>query len=155
MPRGRPPKPTGAKAIAGTLRPDRVNADEPQPKRGIPKCPSWLPREAQAKWRQLVPQLDDMGLLTVVDGDVLASYCLAWHELREATETLARDGYMETSTVTGTSKAHPAVAAQRSAWNAIRQFAALLGLDPSSRGRMRVAPKDDAADPLEELKSRG
>lgn len=152
---GRPPKPTAAKAVAGTIRPDRANADEPLPKRGRPACPAWLPKDAKTKWKELVPELDRLGVLTIVDGDVLAAYCLAWHELRRATETLAKEGYTETSTVTGTSKAHPAVSMMRTAWQAIRQFAALLGLDPSSRTRLKVAPRREEADPLEGLINRG
>jgi len=144
--RGRKPKPTRAKVIAGTLRPGRMNRDEPAPKRGRPVCPAWLPRPAKTKWKALVPELDRLGLLTVIDGDALACFCVAWAEHQWATKALAKDGHTITSE-RGVVKPHPAVAMQRTAWAAIRQFAALYGLDPSSRVRLKVPPKEET-DPM-------
>ncbi len=157
MTRGRKPKPTRLKVIGGTYRADRhgnVRGAEPMPRRGRPQCPSWLSGEAKSKWRKIVPELDRLGLLTVIDGDCLAAYCEAWAEFRSATETLAADGYT-VATGNGGVKAHPAVARQRSAWKAMREFASLYGLDPSSRTRLTVQAEIDQFDPLEELLRRG
>jgi P27 family predicted phage terminase small subunit len=96
-----------------------------------------LDAEAKRKWTELVPELLRLRLLTIVDGDTLAAYCQAWAEFRLATVTLTKQG-RTFKTSTGYLTPHPAVAQQRSAWAAIRAFASLFGLDPSSRSRLRV-----------------
>ena len=144
--RGRRPKSTAYKIATGT-RKSRINANEPQPTKARPNMPAWLDATAQARWEELVPELERMGVLTVVDGDALAAYCTALSELESATrdiQALGRTYY----TVSGVLKPRPAVAMQRSAWKAIKDFAAMLGLDPVSRGRLNVAPPDD--DPVED-----
>ena len=145
-----PPKPTRLKVLCGTDRPDRRSVNEPQPKRGRPVCPAWLSPEAKSKWKKLVPELDRLGLLTLIDGDCLASYCEAWAEFRRATETLATEGHY-TQNAAGTKINHPAFQKQRTAWKAIREFAALYGLHPSGRAKLSVPPKTDDTDPFEEL----
>src|SRR5262245_55438149 len=135
--RGRKPKPTRLNVADGNPGRRPLNDREPLPQRGRPRCPQWLDAEAKRQWRQLVPELDRLGLLTVVDGNALAAYGQAWAELRQATETLKEEGRYTTNAA-GTRISHPAVAQQRSAWKAIQMFAALFGLDPSSRSRLSV-----------------
>lgn len=48
---------------------------EPRPEKGAPRCPAWLDKEAKAVWRQLVPQLEALGVVTKIDGNALARYC--------------------------------------------------------------------------------
>jgi P27 family predicted phage terminase small subunit len=55
--------------------PERVNRDEPQPDDLPVTMPPWLSQGAQRKWQELAPQLDFMGVLTIVDVDMLAAYC--------------------------------------------------------------------------------
>lgn len=40
--------------------------------------PAWLVPEAKRRWRRLAPELAWLGLLTVIDGDALATCCQAW-----------------------------------------------------------------------------
>jgi P27 family predicted phage terminase small subunit len=68
-----------------------------------------------------------------LDGDALACYCQAWSEFEIATKLLRKEGRTVVMSKTGYVSAHPAIAMQRSAWSAVKSFAALLGLDPSSR----------------------
>jgi P27 family predicted phage terminase small subunit len=118
------------------------------PKRGRPACPKCLSKEAKAKWRKLVPELDRLGLLTVVDGDALASYCQAWAEFQQATETLEREGRY-TQNAAGTTTSHPAVLQQRTAWRALKDIGAQFGLNPAARGRLDVEPPAPEADALD------
>jgi P27 family predicted phage terminase small subunit len=144
--KGRKPKPTRLKVLTGNPGQRPLNADEPMPPRGRPTCPAWLPKEAKAKWRKLVPMLDQLGLLTLADADTLAAYCVAWSELKAATDALERDGRMievpvvnrQGEEVGQRTVAHPAITHQRSALAAIRQYSALFGLDPSSRVRLKA-----------------
>src|SRR5688572_18095041 len=89
MPAGRPTKPTQLKAVQGTLRPSRVNPSEPKPEPAVPTCPSWLPKEAKAEWRRIVPQLERLGLLTLIDRAALAAYCQSYARWEEAERFLA------------------------------------------------------------------
>lgn len=142
MPRtGRPPKPTRLKILSGNPGKRPLNDQEPRPAAGAPEPPDFLTGIALSKWHDLAPQLEAMGLLTRVDGDALAAYCLAWQELAEAT-VLLKDGRTVFGSE-GSLKAHPAIAMQRSALQALRQFASLFGLSPSDRSRLKV---DTAAD---------
>ena len=60
--RGPPPTPTPMLKLRGSWRAD-VNRAEPQPEMGKPKCPDWIDVYAKAAWKQLVPQLEQMGVL--------------------------------------------------------------------------------------------
>lgn len=145
--RGRKPKPTVLKILAGNPGRRPLNDQEPKPSSSPVRCPAWLDDEAKKKWRALVPELKRLGLLTLVDGDALAAYCQAWAEFRAATEQISKEG--RTATLeNGRVLSHPAVAQQRSAMQVIRQFSQLFGLDPSSRSALK-APHPMQADELE------
>jgi P27 family predicted phage terminase small subunit len=146
---GRPRKPTRIKVVEGTARDDRMNFREPMPKRGIPNCPSFLSKAAKKKWKEIVPELDRLGVITLIDGDALACYCEAWGEFEATTKIIAKNGRF-TSNAAGTRISHPAVAQQRSAWEAIKKFSCMYGLDPSSRSKIQAAPVDNA-DPFEQF----
>src|SRR2546421_647039 len=88
-------KPTGLKVLEGTYRRDRAKR-EPKPLPVAPACPSWLDATGRAKWRELKPQLDRLGLLTEIDGDALAAYCSAWSRYQAALNRL-RTADAETS----------------------------------------------------------
>lgn len=148
--RGPRPTPTKILQLRGSRR---VNgrAGEPQPRMVEPPCPDWLDDAAKAKWRALVPELSAIGLLTAIDGDCLAVYCQAWAEFQLATETLQREGRTIKAGEGGYKSPHPAVAQQRSAWKAIREFAALFGLDPADRGRLTMPDQPEEPDELDRL----
>lgn len=134
--RGPAPKPSRLKELEGNPGKRRLNKDEPKPAAGRPACPAWLADEAKKKWRALVPELERLGLLTVVDGDALAVYCEAWASFRKSCETLAEDGETFT-TDKGYVGPHPAIAIRNAARQTIKSFASLFGLDPSSRSRLK------------------
>lgn len=137
------------KELAGNPGKRKINKREPRPKDGAPKCPAWLPKLAKAEWQRIVKVLP-AGLLTQADLAALVSYCIAVAELQLATEALEEGRTFTTEK--GYVGQHPAVAQQRSAWAAVKQFAALFGLDPSSRGRMHLGGGgDEEADPLEDF----
>lgn len=47
-------------------------------KPAAPKPPSWLDREAVAEWKRIVPELDELGLVSSIDRATLARYCDWW-----------------------------------------------------------------------------
>jgi P27 family predicted phage terminase small subunit len=158
--RGKQPMPTALKILsAGRGRRPKA-ANEPQPSAQTPAMPEWLNAEAAAEWGRIVPELEAMGLLTLVDRATLATYCAAWSELHDATRTLDTEGRIievevfarDSGEKVGTRKTiHPAVRLQREAFRLVKQFLGEFGLSPSSRTRLTVPKKQDEADPLQAL----
>jgi P27 family predicted phage terminase small subunit len=141
--KGFPPAPAAILKLGGNKpKPPPAN-----PAPGAPKCPAWLPKEAKAKWREIVPLLARAKVICLLDRAVLSAYCVAWSEFVEATALLAKDGRTVTCG-TGASKPHPAVGMQRSAASMLRLLGASLGLSPEGRLRLRVeaAEGPDALD---------
>ena len=142
--RGPAPTPKATLKARGSKLADRKTT-EPKPRVGRPRCPEWLDKTAKQKWAKLIPELERLGLLTIIDGDCLAAYCVAWSELRQATETLDKEGRV-LSTPSGYRQPHPCVSMQRAALAKLKEFSALFGLDPSSRSRIVVPEKPAASD---------
>ena len=90
--RGPPPKPTRLKVISGNPGKRPLNKREPQPRKEAPRCPNWLTPDAKRVWKDLVPRLKRMGVLTEVDGGALAAYCQTFARWRETEEFLAKHG---------------------------------------------------------------
>ena len=107
MARGRKPKPTKLKILAGNPGQRPLNHNEPKPDATMPKCPAWLSAEAKAVWRQVGKELHRIGVLTIVDANVLAAYCVAFATFKVASEQLDRDGLTYVSE-RGLVKTHPA-----------------------------------------------
>lgn len=148
------PKPTKLKILEGNPGKRPLNQCEPQPTPGVPSCPTWLDPEAKAEWKRVVPELERLGLLALIDRGAVAAYCQAWSEFHTATQTLQKEGRTLT-TDKGYTYPHPAVAQQRSAWQAVRQFSALFGLDPSSRSKIQVPGQPTEADQLDSFLKSG
>ena len=152
--RGPAPKPTKTKILQGNPGHRKLNKAEPKPRDGAPNCPTWLSAEAKAEWRRLVPELEEIGLLSLVDRMALTTLCQAWAEFYEATKILEKEGRTFT-TIAGYIVQHPAVAMQRSAWAGVKSFCSLFGLDPSSRSRMQLPEKPKEPTAFELFISRG
>jgi P27 family predicted phage terminase small subunit len=118
--------------------------EPPKPRAGRPRCPSWLDPEARRLWRELVPDLEHAGVLTILDGGALACLCQSWAEFRHYCEMLKREGPW-VSGPDGRRVAHPAVLQRRQSWKAYKEFAALFGLDPVNRARLGVQPDEEDA----------
>ncbi len=151
--RGPAPKPTVLKILQGNPGKRPLNKNEPKPKPVAPKCPSWLDKEAKREWKRVAPELERLGLLTVVDGAALAAYCQAYARWKQAEEIIKREG-MTVTTETGYVMPHPAVKIAEKSMQLIRAFCAEFGLTPSSRGRMSL-PEQKEEDEFEEFLRRG
>jgi P27 family predicted phage terminase small subunit len=154
---GRKSKPAHLKLLEGnpSKRPIR-RAVEPPPAR--PNCPRWLPVEGRREWARIVPVLDNLGLLSVVDRATLAAYCDAWARLREASEDVTRRGltieterqrFSRNGTLLATDiveLTNPSVKIAADAAERIRRFATEFGLTPASRLKEKTAESDPAAE---------
>lgn len=149
---GRPPKPTALKIVQGNPGKRALNTSEPQPRRETPTCPAWLSVEAKREWRKMTPELERLGLLTVIDGAALAGYCQAYARWKQAEALLDREGLVIT-TQSGYSQPHPAVAIAQKSLALVRAFCSEFGLTPAARSSLHVAPLDKPESPFAALKS--
>lgn len=88
---GPAPTPTEVLKLRGSRR-AAGRKNEPKPPNGAPPRPRWLSKEAKAAWKQLVPELDALGVLTKIDGNALARYCAMWVRWKRAADHLEKYG---------------------------------------------------------------
>jgi P27 family predicted phage terminase small subunit len=142
--RGPKPKPTELRLLAGNPGKRPLNEREPKPQPGRPPCPRWLHPEAKAEWRRVVPELERLGLLSIVDRAALAVYCQAWARLRDAEAAIDLYGSILKAKASDYIQVSPYVTIARINAQLVRAFGAEFGLSPSARGRMTVVkPRDD------------
>lgn len=113
-------------------KPDLVEA--PDAATAAPPAPAWLPRNAKAEWRRVMPVLVARRILTDADLGSLENYCLAQHTVRLATKQMAAATEPDMLL-----KMHRM---QQQAMQTARQLAAELGLTPVSRSRPTIRPDD-------------
>ena len=142
-------KPTTLKLLEGNPGCRPLNKNEPKPNPIIPECPIWLEPDAKKEWKRITPELERLGLLTLVDMSALAGYCQAYSRWKEAEEYITEHG-MSFETANGCLMAVPEVSAAQKYLKLCQSFMIQFGLTPAARGRMIVANKEKE-DPLEEL----
>ena len=159
---GRRAQPTALKVLRGNPGKRALNRQEPQPKRGRPTCPEFLTAEAKHEWGRIIVELDELGILTLVDRGALAAYCQAWARYREAEITISKEGSTfpvreilrlssgEEEIVTLNIKPHPAVAISQKERQSMKQYLIEFGLTPASRTRIKT-PEKPAADDFESM----
>lgn len=154
MPAGRPRKPTALKALEGTLRPDRMNRGEacPARTRRPPAPPARLEGRAAEIWRRLAAELHRLGVLTVLDHQTLADYCVLSAQIetaeKEAAATPVIDG------AHGGKVRSPWVILLEHAIALRNRLGTELGLTPAARGRIDVKGAQAEANPYEKFLAR-
>lgn len=143
MKTGPRPKPTALKRAAGNPGKRPLNSLEPHPDLGVPDMPAGLSCDAKQKWQELAPQLERMGVLTCVDGDVLAMYCTIWAWWCKTATYLDEHGLVrewqwddEGAKVSRGLQAEFKAAKELVLF--LRQLGSELGLTPSARTRLRI-----------------
>jgi P27 family predicted phage terminase small subunit len=142
MPTGRPRKPTNLKIIEGNRGRRKLDpASEPQPVVGVPDMPSDMPERSQKLWLTLVPELDRLNLLTLVDSTALEG------AVRAYAQAISADILIEKiqQKVSGPDAAHNdfyqlsiMMSASKKAWTQWKSFCTEFGLTPAARGRLSV-----------------
>ena len=74
--KGRKPKPTKLRLMQGNPGKRPINKDEPQPPCGSMEPPKYLSKQAKKVWGEVAPELFKLGLLTILDRQALARYCV-------------------------------------------------------------------------------
>lgn len=137
--RGRKPKPTALKRLAGNPGKRPLGGGEPQPP--VPTnayAPRHLNAEAKREWRRMVKLLMGLGLYSEVDRAALAMYCQAWGRWVEAERMVEKLGEVLVSEKGGLYQ-NPWLAVANRAWDQMRKILPEFGLTPSSRSRLMVS----------------
>lgn len=145
--RGPAPKPTALRIIEGNPSNRPLQKNEPKPTAGIPTRPEWLLPEAKHEWSRVVPELERLGLLTVVDRAALATYCQAWARYVEAEAKLSEYGGVLKAKKSDYVQVSPYETISRHSAQIVKAFCAEFGLTPSSRGRMSVGVEEPREEP--------
>ena len=137
--RGRKPKPTAVKILAGNPGKRPLNDSEPRPPvpDSTPYAPRHLNAEAKKEWRRVLPIMMRIGLYTEIDRAAMAMLCQEWgrwvvaeREVQEKGEIVTSDkGYMYQNPWR-----HEANKAQEQ----MRRMMTEFGMTPSSRSRFNL-----------------
>jgi P27 family predicted phage terminase small subunit len=157
---GRRPKPTELKRLQGNPGKRKLNNSEPQPTKARPRRPKFLTKDARRYWTFYVAEIERLGILTVVDGDALASFCQclalrdrAVADIEKYGAVLEEPVVIKGQVVGFVLKKNPACNIAKEMMQQARAFGSLFGLSPSDRSRIKVETPDDN-DPLKEFERR-
>lgn len=156
---GRKPKPTALKVLQGNPGKRKLNKNEPKPPAGRPVPPSTMIPEAREEWERIVPELEQMGVLTKIDRTALASYCMAYARWVQAEADITAHGILvlepqfdvKGNHVGDKYKKNPACTAAMACQKEMRALLALFGMDPSSRSRIKAGGHEEKLSPLAQL----
>ena len=119
---------------------------EPSVPETLPEPPSFLPVDAVNEWWRVVPELHALGLLTVLDVQPLAAYCMAyahWNAAEQALAQMAAEDPMFNALIitgsTGAQMTNPLVKIARNAAADMLRFAAEFGMTPRARSYLDAA----------------
>ena len=152
--RGPKPTPTPILKLRGSWRgKDRPDADlEPN----LPKMPACLSVAAKKRWKEVVPELDALGVLQRVDETILAMYCMDYVEYWAAHDEIAKlksqfisvgremgkdENGKDIVKKAGRVRVHPLLAIRDAADARMRKSCGELGMGPASRTGLAIKPK--------------
>jgi len=146
--RGPKPQPTAIKLARGTLRERRK--DEPQPSADKIVMPKHLGKVARAKWKELLPLLEAVRVMTDADVEALARYCDTYEWWLATRAILKKDGCTYPILNDGGEVKYiaqrPEVSIAHKLATQLRQLEQDFGLNPSARSSLSVAPEKPATD---------
>lgn len=140
--RGRPPKPSALKLVAGNPGGRAVNGAEPEPMllNDLEPPAHLAPRSAEV-WRQVAPMLRRMQVLTEADVIALEMLCDSVADYRYARLQLG-DDFVAISGKGSEMLSQWLVAKQLSSKRA-EAFMSKFAMDPSSRSKLMIEPQGD------------
>lgn len=109
-----------------------------------PSCPRWLSPEAKRAWRETVPVLKQMRILTRIDRDALAAYCQTYARWKAAEQFIDQHGEVypirDEAGKIRYMQPFPQVAIARSYLQVLRSYQQEFGMTPSARTRVHEIP---------------
>jgi P27 family predicted phage terminase small subunit len=114
--------------------------NEPKQIKGMPRCPAWLDPRAKAAWKQLLPQLHKMGVLSRIDSNALVRYCRSWSRWIRAEQFIEKHGecypLKDGNGKTKCLAAFPQVATANKLGMLLTKLEQEFGMTPSARTRI-------------------
>jgi P27 family predicted phage terminase small subunit len=142
--KGRKRLPEHIREVKGTNRKDRSNPDAPVASADAPRPPAWLSsRRAVEHFGVLRTRIEDLGVASKTDTELLALAATRLAEIEECDELIAEHGRLiESNSTKGglTLRANPAVGQRNEAFRHLQSLLAEFGLTPAARSKI-VAPK--------------
>lgn len=133
-------QPTALRILRGNPGKRRINRAEPQHEALSVECPAMLRDPvAQAEWDRVAPGLIHSGQVTLVDRALLIGYCQKWAQW-QALEAAAAEHPFIVKGPNGKPIANPALSLAFKAFNLMLRSAAELGMTPSARSKVTIAP---------------
>jgi P27 family predicted phage terminase small subunit len=149
--RGRKPKPTAKKALAGNPGKRALNKAEPNFSQVTDvDPPEWLSERAASMWRMIVPELLREQVVALTDLHNVEAFCVAYDNWRMAQESVQEHGIVVAGATGGPMK-NPALTAANETMRQMVTFGSLLGLDPSSRTRLIGGNKEKETNAFADL----
>ena len=152
--RGRPTKPTVLKVLEGNPGKRPLPVNEPKPKPIPPKCPTWIAAEGKRLWKKLMPELERLGLMTIVDGTAFEAVCqnyATWVGCEKYTKKHGLTVGVETKGGGIYEMQRPEVAIGQKSLKAVHTFMVEFGLTPAARVRLGTKFGTEEDDPMEGL----
>ncbi len=144
MARGRKPKPTALKKLAGNPGKRALSKKEPKPRAAsrVPTAPAYLSTIAKQCWKYYAKELYQLGLLSKVDRFAFEGFCQNYGLYVEAEKVLETEDKVVMTF--NTLKKNPWLEISRNARLDALKFAVEFGLTPSARTRVDVDPNEVA-----------
>ena len=142
---GRKRKPEHLKVVAGTDRPDRANSAAPVPPTTLPVAPGWLTVRGAEIFMNLVAILDEMGIASSADTQII-TLCASRIEEIEITTALVEDNGRTYETVSDTGsmfRSRPEVAQRNEAMRHAQSLLSELGLTPAARSKVSAMTRPE------------
>ena len=148
---GPAPTPTRLKLVRGNPGKRKINKKEPKPKKQLGACPMELGRYAKALWKELEPELVDVGLWKKLYGPAFKLLCEIYQTMKEAeTDVKSKGKYTEVQAKSGDLyyQVAPWWTVLQKSRDQFRYQLASFGLDPSAASRVSVSEPEKEEDPF-------
>lgn len=123
--------------------------NNPKPEADLPDCPEWLTNPAKKIWKETAPQLHAMGVLTRIDADAFAAYCVTLDQWQTAARAIASSTTFVADN--GNYVARPEVAIFFTALRSLNQLRDLFGMTPFGRTKIDIKRQTAAASDFDKL----
>lgn len=139
----RPRKPTAIKELQGTIRPCRVNGDEPKPQNDISTIlpPKHLNEKAREIWNFAVEQMPK-GIVTTCDIAIFERWVVLYDQFIRLSEVLNEQGLIQIDDA-GVIRVNPIQSVVIKVSAELRGIESQLGFTPASRSKVSAISNDN------------
>lgn len=149
--KGPAPMPTNIKILTGNRGKRPLNSAEPKPGVMIDKNPpDYLDELAAEKWRELVPELENIGVLTSADRVALEALCNAYSLYVQACQMVQKKGLI-TKGLNDIPYQNPYLKIVDNQSKIMKGYLQEFGLTPSARTRVKVNPPTEKSSKFDKI----